>query len=42
MRVESAINTDRLYGIYGKILAYATAELLKTDEKDGMPDNILI
>ena len=39
MRVESAINTDRLYG---KILAYATRELLKSAKKDGMPDNIPI
>jgi ROK family len=39
MRVESAINTDRLYG---KILAYATRELIKTAKKDGMPDNIPI
>ena len=39
MRVESAINTDRLYG---KILAYATRELLKKAKKDGMPENIPI
>jgi hypothetical protein len=39
MRVESAINTDRLYG---KILAYATREMLKIAKKDGMPDNIPI
>ncbi len=39
MRVESAINTDRLYG---KILAYATRELLKRARKDGMPENIPI
>ncbi len=39
MRVESAINTDRLYG---KILAYATRELMKISKKDGMPDNIPI
>jgi len=39
MRVESAINTDRLYG---KILAYATREMLRKSKKDGMPDNIPI
>lgn len=39
MRVESAINTDRLYG---KVLAYATRELLKRAKKDGMPENIPI
>ncbi|MCK5152980.1 MAG: ROK family protein [Spirochaetales bacterium] len=39
MRVESAINTDRLYG---KILAYAARELIKNAKKDGMPDNIPI
>lgn len=39
MRVESAINTDRLYG---KILAYATRELIRNAKKDGMPDNIPI
>lgn len=39
MRVESAINTDRLYG---KVLAYATRELLKKARKDGMPENIPI
>ncbi len=39
MRVESAINTDRLYG---KVLAYATRELLRRARKDGMPENIPI
>ncbi len=39
MRVESAINTDRLYG---KVLAHATRELLKRAQKDGMPENIPI
>ncbi len=39
MRVESAINTDRLYG---KILALATREMLKRAIKDGMPKNIPI
>ncbi len=39
MRVESAINTDRLYG---KILALATRQIIKTCKKDGLPDNIPI
>ena len=39
MRVESAINTDRLYG---KILAYATRKLIKASQKDGLPENIPI
>jgi len=39
MRVESAVNTDRLYG---KVLAYATRELLRRARKDGMRDNIPI
>ncbi len=39
MRVESAISTDRLYG---KILAYATRELIKVSRKDGLPENIPI
>jgi len=39
MRVESAINTDRLYG---KILAYATRKLIRVSRKDGMPYNIPI
>jgi len=39
MRVESAINTDRLYG---KILAEATKIMLKSAKKDGLPDGIPI
>ena len=34
MRVESAVNTDRLYG---KILAEASRMLLKQAESDGLP-----
>ncbi len=39
MRVETAVNTDRLYG---KILAFATRQLIRTSKKDGLPDNIPI
>ncbi len=39
MRVEAAINTDRLYG---KILAHATHTMLKEAYKDGMPENLPI
>lgn len=39
MRVESAVNTDRLYG---KILAYAIRELIRVSRKDGLPENIPI
>lgn len=37
MRVESAINTDRLYG---KILAHATRILIKRAESDGLPEGV--
>ncbi len=39
MRVESAVNTDRLYG---KILAYAARELIRESKKDGLPENVPI
>ncbi len=39
MRVESAVNTDRLYG---KILAEATRILLKQSEADGLPAGVPI
>ena len=39
MRVEAAVNTDRLYG---KILARATRTLLKSAGADGMPDALPI
>ena len=37
MRVEAAINTDRLYG---KVLAYATRTMLRQAFKDGMRENL--
>ncbi len=39
MRVEAAINTDRLYG---KVLARATRTMLRQAYKDGMPENLPI
>lgn len=39
MRVEAAVNTDRLYG---KILAQATRILIKAAQSDGLPENIPI
>lgn len=39
MRVEAAINTDRLYG---KILATATRTMIKSAEQQGMPEGIPI
>lgn len=39
MRVEAAVNTDRLYG---KILARATRALLKKGISDGMPEGLPI
>jgi hypothetical protein len=39
MRVEAAINTDRLFG---KILAGATRTMLKTAVRDGMPESVPI
>ena len=39
MRVEAAVNTDRLYG---KILARATGKLIKAARKDGLPETIPI
>jgi hypothetical protein len=39
MRVEAAVNTDRLYG---KILAEATRILVKRASADGLPDGIPI
>ena len=39
MRVEAAVNTDRLYG---KVLAMATRIMLKAAIKDGMPENLPI
>jgi hypothetical protein len=39
MRVEAAINTDRLYG---KILANATRKLLKKAQNEGMPEGVPI
>jgi hypothetical protein len=39
MRVEAAVNTDRLYG---KILATATRTMIKAAEQQGMPEGIPI
>lgn len=39
MRVEAAVNTDRLYG---KILAQATRTLIKSARPDGLPEGIPI
>jgi hypothetical protein len=39
LRVEAAINTDRLYG---KILAEASRLILKTAQSDGMPKGLPI
>jgi hypothetical protein len=39
MRVEAAVNTDRLYG---KILAQATRTMLKAARPDGLPESIPI
>lgn len=39
MRVEAAINTDRLYG---KVLARATRSMLRQAYADGMPENLPI
>ncbi len=39
MRVEAAINTDRLYG---KVLARATRTMLRQAYRDGMPENLPI
>ncbi|MCF7929721.1 MAG: hypothetical protein K9L68_13890, partial [Spirochaetales bacterium] len=39
MRVEAAINTDRLYG---KVLATATRTLLRAARKDGLPEGVPI
>jgi hypothetical protein len=39
MRVESAVNTDRLFG---RILAEATATLFKQARKDGLPEGLPI
>lgn len=39
MRVEAAVNTDRLYG---KILAIATRTMIKSAMKEGMPEGIPI
>ncbi len=39
MRVEAAINTDRLYG---KVLARATRIMLRRAYRDGMPENLPI
>ncbi|MCG8478790.1 MAG: ROK family protein [Spirochaetales bacterium] len=39
MRVEAAINTDRLYG---KILAHATRTMIKRAAADGLPDAVPI
>ena len=39
MRVEAAVNTDRLYG---KVLGMATRIMLKAAHKDGMPENLPI
>jgi hypothetical protein len=39
MRVEAAVNTDRLYG---KILAIATRTMLKSAIKEGMPEGVPI
>jgi len=39
MRVESAVNTDRLYG---KLLAEATQSMLKQAEKDGLSKDVPI
>jgi ROK family len=39
MRVEAAVNTDRLYG---KVLAIATRIMLKAAYKDGMPEGVPI
>ncbi|MGM0675420.1 MAG: ROK family protein [Spirochaetota bacterium] len=39
MRVEPAVNTDRLYG---KILARATGTMLKAAREDGLPEGIPI
>lgn len=39
MRVEAAVNTDRLYG---KILAQATRTLIKAAKSDGLPEGIPI
>lgn len=39
LRVEPAINTDRLYG---KVLAEATASLLKRAQADGLPSGVPI
>lgn len=39
LRVEPAINTDRLFG---KILAEATRVLLKQSQKDGLPEGVPI
>jgi hypothetical protein len=39
MRVEAAINTDRLYG---KILARATRTMIKSAAEDGLPEGIPI
>ena len=37
MRVEAALNTDRLYG---KILAHATRTMIKRAAADGLPDGV--
>jgi hypothetical protein len=39
MRVEAAVNTDRLYG---KVLARATRTMLRQAYSDGMPENLPI
>lgn len=39
MRVESAVNTDRLYG---KILAHATRILVRRGREDGLPEGVPI
>ncbi len=39
MRIEAAVNTDRLYG---KVLAMATRAMLRAAAKDGLPDDVPI
>lgn len=39
MRVEPAVNTDRLYG---KVLAHATRTMMRQSSADGMPQNLPI